>query len=341
MPGSNQKPTPAIDPQSPRISIICPIFNVKPYIAQTIDTVLKQSYKNWELLIIDGASTDGTLEIVKNYSNRHPNIRVYSEPDDGPWHATDKAFDLSRGEFICFLYGQDGFLDNDWLLKCLGVFDRESSVSLVWALNLGMTEDGEIMPETHVSYSQFIQPEGSSNAAFYVIRKFFYVLKDLLFGSRDRKKFLLGKLLSPSAAFKFGLLTNRSFKGTGYPQKEAWLDYWLKTGLVFPDQSMVISKSAFLKCVPRYRPGGPALSYMTDFYFNFSSGGYWPYYLPTHASFGRIHRGSSGDRNPQELYQQDERYYKRIGDFKHHLVEKHVLFKFHDRDGNVISTQQF
>lgn len=325
----------------PRVSIICPIFKVEKYIAEMIESVLAQSYSDWELIIMDGASPDDTLDIVYSYSIKDARIKVYSEPDEGPWHAVDKGFDRARGEFLTILCGQDGLLDKDWFLKCIEVFDKEKNVSLVWALNLGMTEDGEIVPETHFSYSQFIQPEGSGNAIFYIFRKFFYIFKDLLFSSKDRKKILLGKLFSSSAAFKLSLLTKRSFKETGYPQKEAWLDYWLKTGLVFPDQSMVISKPIFLRCVPRYRKGDPVLSYMTDFYFNFNSRGYLPYYLPTHASFGRNHPGSSGDRKPKEIYLQNEKYYKRISDLKHHLNEGHLLFSFHDRNGNVISRKQF
>ena len=63
MPGKINKDSSASksQPKKPLISIICPIFNVEKYIAETVESVLSQDYKNWELLIMDGASTDRTL----------------------------------------------------------------------------------------------------------------------------------------------------------------------------------------------------------------------------------------------------------------------------------------
>ena len=135
----------------PKFSIIIPTRNVEKYIEQTIESVLEQSCQDWELLIMDGASTDNTAAIVKKYANRDPRIKFYSEPDESNWEATEKGVALASGEFLDILAGQDGFLDSEWLRKCLEVFDADKSVSLVWASTRGMRDDGTLYPEEHIT----------------------------------------------------------------------------------------------------------------------------------------------------------------------------------------------
>lgn len=97
---------------SPKISIITPTYNCAQFIRTCIDSVLAQGYDNFEHLIVDGASKDNTVEILKSY----PHIRWVSEPDDGEADALNKALRLVTGDIVCWLNA------DDWLLP--GVFDR-------------------------------------------------------------------------------------------------------------------------------------------------------------------------------------------------------------------------
>ena len=80
---------------NPLVSIICVCKNRKEYIRQCVESVLSQNYENFEFLIQDGASTDGTVEIIQEY--RDDRIKLVSEPDSGPGEALVRALHRIRG----------------------------------------------------------------------------------------------------------------------------------------------------------------------------------------------------------------------------------------------------
>jgi glycosyltransferase involved in cell wall biosynthesis len=90
---------------TPRISVITPAYNAAPYIEHAIKSVLLQGYGNFEHIVVDGGSTDGTVEILKRY----PHLVWVSEPDDGQSDAMNKGFKLSSGEVIVYLNADDFF----------------------------------------------------------------------------------------------------------------------------------------------------------------------------------------------------------------------------------------
>ncbi len=87
----------------PTISIITPSFNRADMIAQAVESVLKQGDLPLEHIIIDGGSTDGTLDLLEQF----PHLRVVSEPDDGMYDALNKGLKLAHGEIIGFLNTDD------------------------------------------------------------------------------------------------------------------------------------------------------------------------------------------------------------------------------------------
>jgi glycosyltransferase involved in cell wall biosynthesis len=90
----------------PRITIVTPCYNPAKYIAETIDSVVAQDYPNLQHIVIDGGSTDGTLDILKRY----PHLIVVSEKDEGHSDAINKGFKLATGDIYGFLNGDDTFL---------------------------------------------------------------------------------------------------------------------------------------------------------------------------------------------------------------------------------------
>jgi len=89
-----------------RVSIITVSYNARLYIAQTIESVLAQDYEDLEYIIVDGASSDGTPEIIKQYAD-DPRLKWVSEPDQGIADAMNKGADLATGEVITHLNADD------------------------------------------------------------------------------------------------------------------------------------------------------------------------------------------------------------------------------------------
>ena len=97
-----------------KISIITIALNAERYLEQTIASVVNQTYSNREYIIVDGGSTDGTLDIIKKYESEIDNW--ISEPDKGIADAMNKGIDLATGDYILFLHSDD-YLVNSSVLE--------------------------------------------------------------------------------------------------------------------------------------------------------------------------------------------------------------------------------
>lgn len=95
--------------QRPLVSVITPAFNAEKYIAATIESVLAQTYSDWELIIVDDGSTDRTAEIVKNYTARDSRVVYVFQKNAGQSAARNAALMHSHGVYIAFLDADDLF----------------------------------------------------------------------------------------------------------------------------------------------------------------------------------------------------------------------------------------
>jgi glycosyltransferase involved in cell wall biosynthesis len=103
--GGRRIPRSTLGPELPLVSVVTIVRNCRPTLAQTIRCVLAQSYPNIEYIIVDGASTDGTLEIIKEFNSQ---IDLWiSEPDLNSSDAMNKAISLTRGEFVSWVLADD------------------------------------------------------------------------------------------------------------------------------------------------------------------------------------------------------------------------------------------
>lgn len=95
------------------VSIIIATYNVESYISACLDSILCQSHENYEIVIVDGVSTDNSLEIINSYSDER--IRLYSEKDKGIYDAWNKGVSLAKGEWFFFIGADDVFYNSDSL----------------------------------------------------------------------------------------------------------------------------------------------------------------------------------------------------------------------------------
>lgn len=97
----------------PKFSIITVTYNAGKVLEDTIQSVITQTYKNVEYIIVDGKSTDGTIDIVNRY--REHIHTIVSEPDKGLYDAMNKGIDLATGDYLCFLNAGDELHEDDTL----------------------------------------------------------------------------------------------------------------------------------------------------------------------------------------------------------------------------------
>lgn len=93
-----------------KLSIITPCFNAKQFISNCIENVIQQNCPNIEHLILDGGSTDGTIELIESYTRHYSHIRFLSEQDKGQSDAMNKGIQLAKGTYIGFLNADDGYM---------------------------------------------------------------------------------------------------------------------------------------------------------------------------------------------------------------------------------------
>lgn len=111
----------------PRVTIATVVRNAAAELDRTLASVIAQSYADKEIVVIDGASTDGTLDVLSSYGDQID--RWHSEPDLGPYDAMNKAADAARGNWIMYIHAGDHFVDSGALERLIaGVSDEPDFV---------------------------------------------------------------------------------------------------------------------------------------------------------------------------------------------------------------------
>lgn len=89
------------------ISVIIPVYNVKPFLNEAVESVISQSFTDWEMILVDDGSTDGCPEICDNYALKDSRIKVIHQKNRGLSAARNAGLDLCRGDYIAFLDSDD------------------------------------------------------------------------------------------------------------------------------------------------------------------------------------------------------------------------------------------
>jgi glycosyltransferase involved in cell wall biosynthesis len=95
------------------ISVIIPTLNSEKHIKNAVESIIHQTYKHYEIIIVDGASTDNTIRIIKNLCRKHDNIKLISENDNGIYDAMNKGIKIAKGTWVLFLGSDDTIYQED------------------------------------------------------------------------------------------------------------------------------------------------------------------------------------------------------------------------------------
>src|SRR3990172_7211468 len=129
--------------KKPLVSVITPSYNQGRFIEETIKSVLSQDYPNIEYIVVDGGSTDNTLNILKKYEGR---LRWVSEKDRGQADAITKGFRMSKGEILAWLNSDDTYLPGA-ITRVVEFFNSHSDCGMVYGGAYFVDESGNIIKE--------------------------------------------------------------------------------------------------------------------------------------------------------------------------------------------------
>ncbi|OYD91101.1 hypothetical protein CDG76_28000 [Nostoc sp. 'Peltigera membranacea cyanobiont' 210A] len=154
----------------PKVSVIIPSYNHEKYISETIYSVLRQSYQDFEILITDDYSSDNTIKIIKEFND--PRIRLFCFPKNrGAAVAANNCIKEARGEFIAMLSSDDIF-NPDKLAKQVSYLEENTDVGAVFSYAHIIDDDGNDFNQENHFYKQiFLQP---NRTRFEWLNHFFF-----------------------------------------------------------------------------------------------------------------------------------------------------------------------
>ncbi|MBF2067739.1 MAG: glycosyltransferase family 2 protein [Calothrix sp. C42_A2020_038] len=134
----------------PKLSIGIPVYNGEKFLAFSLDSLLSQTFQDFEIIISDNASTDRTEDICKEYLNKDRRIRYYRNPVNiGCARNFNRVFDLSSGEYFKWA-SYDDLHDSTFLMKCIEVLDSDPSIILCHSQTHFIDENGQFIGDYNI-----------------------------------------------------------------------------------------------------------------------------------------------------------------------------------------------
>lgn len=116
--------------ESPLVSVVIPVYNREKYIAKALESACRQSYRNLEIIVVDNKSTDTTWEILKEWQEKDPRIRIYqNESNIGPVLNWGRCFELAKGKYVKILWSDD-WMAPEFIEEALQLFDDRTAFVL-------------------------------------------------------------------------------------------------------------------------------------------------------------------------------------------------------------------
>ncbi len=160
----------------PKFSVITVTYNAGATLEDTIQSVITQSYKNLEYIIVDGGSKDRTPEIISKYkAHIH---KVVSEPDNGLYDAMNKGIKLATGDYICFLNAGDELHEDDTLLMMVHSIKESEIPDVMYGETAIVDEEGHFLRMRRLSAPERLTWK-SFRSGMLVCHQAFFVRREL------------------------------------------------------------------------------------------------------------------------------------------------------------------
>ena len=170
----------ALEKQQKKISVIIPVYNAEKYIRETLDSIIKQSYKNLEIILIDNGSKDRSPDIIQKYEAKYPEIHMIEGSGKGPGASRNRGLKLAKGDYIVFADADDYLPDKEIFCKYINLAEQTDADIVV--SNYARLWKDKILPATKHQSFALCSPSAEE---FRSQRLFFCLLSFILFFFND------------------------------------------------------------------------------------------------------------------------------------------------------------
>jgi glycosyltransferase involved in cell wall biosynthesis len=202
----------------PLVTVVIPSYNSAKFIRDALESVLAQTYPNIEIIVMDGASKDGTADIAREVA---PNAIVISEPDRGQTHAINKGWEMAKGDIVTWLCADDGYYP-DTVATAVGYLEENRDAMWVYGLADHLDEEGTPSPMRHLV----------TNWNYEKLRDWLnYIVQPSVFLRREviEAKGLPDEKLYYSMDYEYWLRIGKDFPGHFVPAVRVWVKIYPNT----------------------------------------------------------------------------------------------------------------
>ncbi len=185
----------------PKVSVITPSYNQGQFIEETILSVKNQDYPDIEHIIIDGGSSDNTIEILKKYDDIY-NMQWVSEPDEGQADAVNKGFEMAEGDIIGWLNSDDLYFSRNAVSTIAAQFRKNPDVDIIYGNSVKINSDNKIMRLKIIPQFNYAR----------LLRHCFICQPSVFFRASVIKSDKLDKFLKYSMDYEYWLRLGRKYK---------------------------------------------------------------------------------------------------------------------------------
>jgi glycosyltransferase involved in cell wall biosynthesis len=186
-----------------KVSIVVPCFNQEAFIAETLDSVLRQTYGDWECLVVDDGSTDGSAAIIRSYADKDRRFLPITKTNGGIASARNLGFAQAKGELFVPLDGDDK-LHPDFLRRAVECFTAQPDIDLVHTKTKRFGASNKVWRLPEYSYEKLLWQNMLVNTTLYRREAFARTggySAEMVHGFEDWEFYV--RLLSPEAKVRF------------------------------------------------------------------------------------------------------------------------------------------